>query len=244
MRKISYLLLCFLFISQVHAQELGKVTFKNAHAFGYSMGVGASEGAVAIDWSHVHGLGKKNQRFKIGYGFRFSSYLGSNQDFTTAPALLTSKEEGPQILFSETYDENIDTLSFSSAQVNTLNIAIHLNYSLTPKLDIGFNIDAIGFSFGGTRTGTFTASPQTYATQQKAKPAAFNLLLVSDNDIGSLNSEIFARYWLSKKWAVKAGAMFLFTEYTTENTLTFDNDRFRNKSFLLILGTSFKPFNK
>ncbi len=244
MKKILSILLCCLFIGQGYAQEFGKVTYKSANTFGYSMGIGSSEGAATIDWSHLHGLGKKNQRFKIGYGFRFTSYFGSNQNYTTAPALLTSKQEGPQVLFSETYDENIDTLTFSSVQVNCFNVSIHLQYSFTPKLELGFNIDAAGFSFGGKQTGTFVSSQQPSNSVQKAKPTAFNLLLVSDNDIGSLNSEIFARYWLNKKWAVKAGAMFLFTEYTTENKLTFDNDRFRNKSLLLMIGTSFKPFNK
>jgi hypothetical protein len=182
----------------------------------------------------------------VGYGIRYTGYAGSALNYTTAPALLTSKQEGPQVLFSKIYDENIDTVSFGSTQVNTLNIVIHLNYSILPKLDIGFNIDALGFSVGAAQTGTFKSSLQqtNNSVMPKASPTPYNVLLVSDNDIGSLNSEIFARYWLNKKWALKAGAMFLFTEYKTENKLSFDNDRFRNKSLMLMAGVSFKPFNQ
>jgi hypothetical protein len=230
----------------VKAQELGKVPYKMAHNASLSLGVSSSQFATAIDWSHLHGIGKKNQRFKVGYGIRYTGYAGSDVNYTTAPALLTSKQEGPQVLFSETFEENIDTLSLGSAGVNALNIVIHLNYSILPKLDIGFNIDAVGFSFGATQTGIFKSSlsQSLNETNPKASPTPYNLLLVSDNDIGSLNSEIFLRYWLHKKWALKAGAMFLFTEYKTENKLTFDNDRFRNKTLLLMLGLSFKPFNQ
>jgi hypothetical protein len=232
-------------IGSVHAQELGKVSYKSAHNLGLSVGVSSAQFATAIDWSHLHGIGKKNQRFKIGYGIRYTGYAGSNLNYTTAPALLTSKQEGPQVLFSETFEENIDTVSLGSAQVNALNIVIHLNYSIMPKLDIGFNIDAVGFSFGAAQTGTFTSSLQPNNNlKPKASPTPYNVLLVSDNDIGSLNSEIFLRYWLHKKWALKAGAMFLFTEYKTENKLIFDNDRFRNKTLLVMLGVSFKPFNQ
>ena len=247
--KQSVRLLCItiMLVSTAQAQEFGKVAYGANHNFGVSIGVGASQISETIDWSHMHGLGnKKNQRFKVGYGLRFTAYSGANQKYTTAPAILTSKQEGPQVLFSETHEENIDTISFANVQANALNVVIHLQYAITPKLELGFNIDAVGFSFGGQRTGTFTSSEvyQNPNVNQKAKPTSFNALLVSDNDIGTLNSEIFVRYWLNKKWAIKAGGMFLFTEYTRENKLTFDNDRFRNKSLLFMVGTSFKPFNK
>jgi hypothetical protein len=241
-----FLLVLVVLTGYVNAQELGKVSYKSAHNVGLSVGASSGQWATALDWSHLHGIGKKNQRFKIGYGIRYTGYVGSDLNYTTAPALLTSKQEGPQVLFSETFEENIDTLSLGSAQVNALNVVIHLNYSIMPKLDIGFNIDAVGFSFGASQRGTFRSSAQQSNSpmQPKANPTPYNLLLVSDNDIGSLNSEIFLRYWLHKKWALKAGAMFLFTEYKTENKLTFDNDRFRNKTLLLMLGVSFKPFNQ
>jgi hypothetical protein len=69
-------------------------------------------------------------------------------------------------------------------------------------------------------------------------------LLTSDNDIGSLNSEILVKYWFNPKWALKAGASFSFTEYTTANKLYLENDRFRNKSLQAMVGISYSPFRK
>ncbi|MDB4173578.1 hypothetical protein N9811_02090 [Bacteroidia bacterium] len=78
-----------------------------------------------------------------------------------------------------------------------------------------------------------------------AKPTAYNVLLISDNDIGMLNSELTFPYEVSKKLSVNAGATFLFTEYTTNNKIAYnsDNDRFRYKSLMGLIGINYRPFN-
>ena len=57
-----------------------------------------------------------------------------------------------------------------------------------------------------------------------------------------LNSELYFRYWFNQKWAIRAGATFLFTEYTTDKKLRLDNDRWRNKSLMGLVGITFSPF--
>jgi hypothetical protein len=159
---------------------------------------------------------------------------------------LTSGKTGPTVIFTENILENFDTLSMPKVQVNSLNAAIFLQYSIWPRLDVGFNIDVVGFSFGKEQTGLFTAAESDETslnnTSQKGKPTPFNLLLTSDNDIGTLNSEFFLRYWVRQNWGVKLGYTFLFTEYTTNRELTYNNDRFRNKAGLLLLGVTYAPF--
>jgi hypothetical protein len=63
---------------------------------------------------------------------------------------------------------------------------------------------------------------------------------VSDNDLGSLNSELYARYWVNDKIGFRAGLSFQFVEYTTDKVLTFENDRFRTKNLLPMLAISYK----
>jgi hypothetical protein len=79
-------------------------------------------------------------------------------------------------------------------------------------------------------------------TTQTAKPTAFNLLLISDSDIGSLNSELYARYWINDRFAVRVGASFQFIEYKTDKNLTFENDRFRHKALLPFVAITYSPF--
>ncbi len=205
--------------------------YKYNNNFDLALGAGSGQFSGALYWVHFHGIGEK-KKFKIGYGIRFTSYFGSNQNYITAPAELTGKPE------------SIDTLFMTKAQSNALNLSINLQYSFSSKLDVGFNIDAVGLSFGGKQTGKFISSirPTTVSETQAASITSFNTLLIGDNDIGTLNSELYVRYWLSDKFGIKAGAGFLFTEYTTDNKLTFDNDRFRNKSMMGMIGITYTPF--
>jgi len=193
-------------------------------------------------WTHNHGV-TKSKKFKIGYGVRFNTYFGKDLNYITAPAKLTSNDQGPQVLFGETFPENIDTMFVAQSQLNSVNLMINLQYTFKNKLDVGFNIDAVGLSFGGKTSGTYLDPKDSRDnTQHVLKPTSFNLLLVSDNDLGMLNSEIYARYWFSPKWALKAGASFLFNEYTSENKLRLDNNRWRSKSLMAMIGVTYSPF--
>lgn len=102
---------------------------------------------------------------------------------------------------------------------------------------MGFSIDAIGFSFGQNKTGTYINGLQSIPVF--GKPTSFNGLGIGDNDHGSLNSEFYARYFFKDLWAVKIGFQYLFTEYDTNtNVQQFPepNDRFRNKSSVFSVG--------
>ena len=206
-----------------------------------SLSGGNQQFASALSWSHLYGVGEK-KKFRVGYGLRYTGYWSNNKEFITAPAKLTSKQEGPQVLFSETFEENLDTFKVGKSQVNAINAAIYLQYDFSPKFQVGFNIDAVGFSFGKKVNGSITSSLIGSTIHPSAKPTPFNLLLVSDNDIGSLNSELYARYFFHKKWAIKAGASFLFVEYQTSTKDLLDNDRYRNKSLTAMIGIVFSPF--
>jgi hypothetical protein len=222
--------------------QVEKKGYKYNNNFDLALSTSGNQYSGALSWVKFHSI-TKNKRFKIGYGLRFTSQGGNNLYYVTAPAILTSKQTGPQVLFSEIFYENIDTFFVSKSQNNLLNISINLQYTIKEKFDIGFNIDAAGLSFGGKTSGKYIAYQSLdNRTQQTAKPTAYNLLLVSDNDIGALNSELYFRYWFNQKWAIRAGATFLFTEYTTTNKLRLDNNRWRNKSLMGLVGITFSPF--
>ncbi len=198
------------------------------------------QGALSLSYVHLWQLGAK-KKFSMGLGGRFTSYLGANQYYITAPAELTSGSSSPFIIFQDNITANIDSFFVKSPQVNCLNLSLNFEYQLTKKFSAGFNIDAMGLSFGSSVNGNYINGSAVRLAD--AKPSSFNLLLVSDNDRGSLNSEMFARYAINARWALKLGAQFLFTEYTTSfNVQSFpsDNNRFRNKSLMVCLGISKK----
>lgn len=205
-----------------------------------TVGVGNSEGTLATSFNYDKGLGKK-MKIVVGFGGRFTGYLGKNQYYETAPAELTSGSTGPAVLFKENIAANIDSFLVKTAQINSLNLMITLGYNVSEKLTIRFNIDAIGFSFGKSTSGNYINGVQ--GSMGSASPTSFNVLLISDNDKGSLNSEFFARYLFNEKWGIKGGIQFHFSEYTTDSEVQQvpeSNDRFRNKSLMFSAGVSCK----
>lgn len=235
MKKIFFLIVILFSISHLSFSQS-----KNQRYADLSISAGGGF-SPALSYNYNWGLGKSG-KFKIGTGIRFTYFAAHHKDLITAPASLTTGEKGPQVLFKENILANLDTLHLSKVGVGYLNIPIHLQYSFSQKLEVGFNIDAIGISFGSKQNGTFYASDSRSLNKstQSAKPTFFNALLVSDNDLGSLNSELYARYWVNDKIGIRAGLSFQFIEYTTDKALTFENDRFRTKNLLPMIAISYK----
>jgi hypothetical protein len=195
-------------------------------------------------WSPAYfwhwGLGKK-QKFRLGAGLRYNGAWSKDQEFTTAPAKLTSGETGPQVLFTENIPANIDTFGVvGSSLVHSFNLAILLAWQWNSKWETGFNIDAIGFSTGSQVSMVQQSSGIVLPVVEKGKPYPFNALLVSDNDLGSLNSELYALYRFRPNHALRFGATFIFSEYQTDRKLRLDNDRFRHKSLQLMVGYGYR----
>lgn len=211
--------------SYSNAQEIAKriSSIDATTAFGKDIYSGA------VSWNQTFGLGSAN-KFRIGYGARLSTAQGSNLIFTTAPAKLAADLT------------KVDTLTLANASPIALNALINLGYQFSSKFKVGFNIDAIGIGFGSNTSTKFTSSDNTngqYPTTLDAKPTSTNLLLVGNNDIGQLKSELYGAYAVSAKLWLKGGLDFTFSEYTTSRKLIQDNDRFRNKSMMLLLGISY-----
>jgi len=190
-----------------------------------AFGEGAT--SMTLGFSHLYGFGS-SRRFKLGYGLRLSSFFGSDRKFTAAPPDLAS-EDNPQSFIVE------------SSQTNAINLGLYTDYSITENILVGFNIDVVGFSFGGEKDGSVVIEPNLtgLAVPDTAKPTCFNLLLVGDNDIGTLNSEFWIGYRIASNIMVRGAFSYLFTEYTTDGQYQDDNDRFRYKAAQGAIGVSY-----
>ena len=200
---------------------------QNGTSFELGGAIGSSVGSISASGFQNFGIGSK-KKFYVGTGVRFTTFFGSNVNFTTAPADLTSD------------DKNVDTLLAPSPGVNSLNLTINLGYKISEKFDVGFNIDAIGISFGPTGSPSYIRNGKS--VQSSASPTSPNILLVGDNDKGSLNSHLFVRYKLSDHLGLKVAYQFLFNELTTTTkiqTIPSANDRFRAKSTMVYVGLNY-----
>ncbi len=234
--------ICLLFMSiLINANAQTRKAKEQSASF--TTAFGENQFTTSLNYRYLWNFGKKKQ-WQMGAGARLTNNFGRKNYYITAPAKLTSGKTGPSVFFAEQIIQNIDSLYINKSQVNALNITVNFGYKINDKFSVGFDIDAIGFSFGGKQSTTYFGNGGAVANAN-AKPTGFNLLLISDNDLGSLNSEFFGQYNINKKWSAKLGFQYLFTEYTTDTKVQTTptgekNDRFRNKSGQLSLGTTYQ----
>lgn len=225
MQKILFIFLVTLSITTALSAQ--KITDKKQQFADLSFGFGSSQGSIAAGYFYNFNLGVK-KKFFIGTGVRFNAYYGTKINYLSAPAKLADDKA------------KTDTLLAAKPGVYAINALINLGYNFNPKIQAGFNIDLLGFSFGPKGKPTFIANGVPLAAEAKA--TGFNVLLVGNNDRGSLNSEFYLRYKINDKFGAKLAYQYLFTELTTTTkvqTLPEQNDRFRNKASLVNIGVSY-----
>lgn len=217
---------------------------------GLSISGNSAMTALSLHAEQFWGLGHNHRHVHVGLGARLTSSFGSGSlTYITAPAQLTSGKTGPGVFFTSNISNNIDTVTLNNTQVNALNVFILLNYTFSQRWSAEFNIDLVGFSFGGDKNATlFYGDGNTfYSKYSEAKPTSTNVLLISDNDIGSLNSELNVFYRFTNKVKLKAGFGFLFNEYTLTSPINYINTlgtnintaRYRTKALMLGIGFNY-----
>lgn len=216
---------------------------------GVNINTNGAMSALALHAEQYWGFGNKKKNFKIGLGARLTSTVGNSSiEYITAPAILTSGKTGPGVFFTNNINNNIDTVTLNRTQVNSLNAFLLLNYHLFKRWSIEFNIDLIGFSFGGKKEAALKyGEGGSLVKNTQAKPTSGNALLISDNDIGSLNSELKVFYAVKKKIKLNAGLAFLFNEYKLTAPVQYVNtigtnvntDRYRTKALMLNVGFNY-----
>jgi hypothetical protein len=222
MSKHFLLAACMIFVGSFLFGQQSKIGRTNQY-IDLGIGLGSKQNSISGSFLHNWNLGQKG-RFFIGAGARFTTYFGKDIKFTSAPANLAEAAKA-------------DTIIAPKPAISALNLVINLGVNFSSKLQVGFNIDAAGFSFGPT------GSPTYGTTKVSAKPTGGNVLLIGNNDKGTLNSHFYARYNFNEKWGVSAGYEYLFTELKTTTkvqTVPEQNDRFRNKASEFYIGVSYK----
>ncbi len=226
MRKTGLLLMLLFGAILIHAQI----------SAGINAALGDKKNAAHLWGRYEFSIGKQ-KAIKIGGGLRFSHFNAYKGLYLTAPLSLTQVNYSPD-------NPNIDTLRISETRHYFTNLYIILGYTFKEKLDLRFSIDLVGISFGSSVNAEHITNNKANIspkhTTLTAKPTTLNLLLVSDNDIGSLNSEFTAGYWIKEKYLIFGGYSFLFSEYTTDKVIRNDNQRFRLKAHLVTLGIGYQ----
>lgn len=191
---------------------------------------------ISLNGMQYWGFGNKNRRFKVGAGIRLNSNFGNdNLEYITADGKLTGDEA------------NLDTVYFEGTQVSAANLFVALRYDFTERFGLEFNIDVAGFSFGAEKEGTLYYNDGAELNITDGTPSAGNVLLIGDNDIGNLNSEMMLSYRYKSNWRFKAGAVYQFNEYmlgtvpryTNAKGTVLETQRYRAKNITFGVGVNY-----
>jgi hypothetical protein len=208
------------------------------------LGIGSGVTNVATSYQYAWKYGKK-QRLTMGIGMRFNGLFASDKYYVTAPAKIVKGEGGPQAFFKKEIPANMDSVMMPSASIFALNFMVNIGYAISDRFSAGFNIDVIGISFGKQQPGVYingNAPDGITSKPVEAAPTGFNLLLIGENDLGSLNSEFFVAYAVDERWTAKLGIQHTFMEYTTTTKvqqLPEQNDRFRITPTVVCVGVGY-----
>lgn len=242
--KVKFIL-CFIMISSINSGNLKAqaISSQPKQELIFSTAFSSNQATASIGYQYHWQLGKK-KHWEIGLGLRNTTAFSSKNDYITAPARLARSSTVPfLVVVSDQVSQNWDTLAVQRPFVNMLNAMTEIKYHFNNKLSVGFNIDLIGVSFGSSSSSILTTNSVS-KSETNTKPSNFNLLLTGDLDKGSLNSEFFVNYQVSKKWGIRLVYQYLFTEYTTKNIYQTapdgtSNYEFRNKANNLGIGLSY-----
>lgn len=190
-----------------------------------AIGSNGNENMASLSYMHTWGVGKK-KNLQLTYGLRFSTYRGKDIEFYSAPP--------------EFYGipEKTDTIIIAAASQSNIALFIGATYRIKNKLELGFNIDGLGYTFGPDRSYDLVGDMSQ--VMRYASPNQISALLVGSNDIGMIKAEFFVAYSLNPHWMVRLGVSNSFVEYKTKGEIQAGNTRFRGDPFMPMLGLRYK----
>lgn len=175
------------------AQAQTAAVTRHATVVDLTVGVGPLQNSVSAAAWRLWGLDPAG-RYQVGLGARTSYfYEGGEYDGQTAPADYR--------------------LSVFDSWIVALNVAMHLRARIAGPVDVGFNLDLAGVSFGPASPAVAKnpAFPNAYKLNATALPVRTNLLRGGAHDRGSLNSELYAVVFLPHGLGLRAGYSHVVT---------------------------------
>lgn len=253
MKKMLAVLTAFI-TSQSFAQSPVSARLQS----GYDLGMAYSTGNYNPSASYYQLINIGDRKlFSVGWTARLGAFYGDNLNYYTAPARLTREKTGFSALGAPLVIRNIDTVRYDFVTMTSASVGVRAQVNLG-KLTVGASADLLGLTFGKKRTGRYESSTGQYVipkdttkaffqganTFQSSRPSVLNVRLLGDNDMGTLSTEIYARYRVSQQFGIKVGYQTLTTEMTVSNRdVISDNNRFRHRSTMAYIALTLPIFN-
>jgi hypothetical protein len=221
-------ILFFLSVSfSISAQSLSRVTSGIDLGFGYD-----KDNKISVPAGLYHqDLSLGNFPWiNIGWGVRTWGHYASQTDLTPKNTALSG-----------------DTLKFGRISANGVSFLIGASVRFW-HFELGANTDLVGITFGARRRGLYTSSrlggvgEEYYNAYVSSTPTSVHALpLLLDKQGGQ--SEVYLRYWITRRFGVKFAYVHGRTTYVSEVKLNNDQKRFSTTYGVPYVALSFPIFN-
>jgi hypothetical protein len=189
-----------------------------------SLALASERGSAALSWNHLYSVWPG--RLEVGLGARATTLrVDGPFAFRTGDASLRG-------------DGIVNQLVIEDPWVTSLNLQVLAIARIAGPVEVGFDIDLVGVSFGPRRTGSYAATDPRFSGAQGARVATPDLLLGGVRDRGQLNSELFAGVRLGPTWTVRGGLSHAVTSYRTVAELDHGNRDFQRFTTQAFVGVS------
>jgi hypothetical protein len=227
---------------------------------GFDLGMAYSKNNYnpSITYYQLINVGER-KLFSLGWTLRLGAFYGDNLNYYTAPARLTRGKSGFGALSGPLIVNNVDTVRLDYVTMTSINAGVRAQLNLG-MVELGVSADLLGFTFGKSRTGRYWSSNGKFNLKtpagadstlffqgvnafQQNHPSSMNARLLGDNDLGTLSTEVYARFHVSQRFAAKVGYQWLTTEITVNNRdIVADNNRFRNRAGMVYIALTLPIF--
>ena len=196
----------------------------------------------------------------VGWTARLAKFHGDNLNFYTAPARLTRGATGFEALGPALKLTNIDTVRFDYVTNTSINFGVRAEVHLGP-VDLGGSADILGLAFSKSRIGRVISSSGSFRAKgtsedsaavffrgknqsQRMRATGINLRLLGDNDYGNLATEVYARFHINPRLAIKGGYQWQTAEMYFRDISPVDgNKRYRHRAGMPFVAVTFPFFN-
>ncbi len=233
-KLILFSVLCFL-IQEASAQYM-RGTIKHKYSYAAVYGNVGYDGnphyGGGMNIQYTWGIGRKRQRFNVGFGLRANVFFTKKRYYSTSSPELIAQNPG-----------GADSLYFNKIQTNTLNGYFVAQFNIKPGVDIYFTTDIGGINFGDGRKGEFlsyeTNPVFTAAGEYNTEPYAFNLNIPINNSYGSLLTEVYGQFRVNETISWRLGVSHLRSEYVTTVDVPRNGRRFSQGHYMATAGLAF-----
>ncbi|MEZ5045966.1 MAG: hypothetical protein R2831_03135 [Chitinophagaceae bacterium] len=234
MKRIVFLSLLLLIGYAGNAQKMRKILKQRtaeACVYGNVGYYGNPHWSVGANIHYLHGIGRGKQRLAIGCGLRANVFFTKKREYTTSSFYLSEINPG-----------GADTLYIPKVNTNTLNAYAAIKINIKPGVDIYFTSDIGGVNFGDSKEAYFRSYetlPYPLELKQKTEPYAFNLNMVSAESYGTIMSEVYGSFRLSKVLLWRLGFNYYRNEYKVINNIDMNGKRFFQNHWMVMSGLAF-----